>query len=179
MSIRYNRISDLPLTIRLLRNLCRLDITGNPFTRLPGAVFHLLGLETLIGLNDCPLMKDVANGWHKENEEISWRKPLSFPQPRDNVDNLKEYCIHAAVGMDCWLLSLPDRYCERLSKLAETLGLCENCLKPVRKLTVEHESQGECCSTDSYLLSCWSVIADCISIYDHQHEVIMFQRFSW
>ena len=94
------------------------------------------------GLNDCPLNKRVADGWHKVNQDISWRSPLAKTKVRENVDKLKEYCIQAAVGMDCWLLSLPERHCERLSKMAETQGLCENCLKSVRKLTVDHESQG-------------------------------------
>lgn len=70
---------------------------------------------------------------------------MAFPPERNCVDMLKESCVQASIGMDCWLLSLPESLCERLNKLAETQGFCENCMKPVRKLTVEHESQGEDC----------------------------------
>ena len=155
LSLCYNRLTDLPLTIRLLRHLRRLDITGNPFSRLPGAVYHLK-LESIIGLNDCPLKKDVPSGWcSSRNSEISWRKPLTIipgndywgnPIPAkegtEEVVSLQESCVKAAVGMDCWQLQLQERYTQMLTDQAETQGLCQNCLKSVRKLTIQHESLG-------------------------------------
>ena len=143
LSLSYNRLTDLPLTIRLLRNLRRLDITGNPFSRLPGAVYHLK-LESIIGLNECPLKKDRPSGWCSSmNLEISWRKPLSIrTPPREEVASLQECCVQMAVGMDCWQLELQERYTQRLTDMAETQGLCQNCLKSVRKLTIQHESLG-------------------------------------
>ena len=157
LSLCYNRLTDLPLTIRLLRDLRHLDITGNPFSRLPGAVYHLQ-LDSISGLNECPLKKDIGNGWQIRNQDIWWRKPLGTVTPRESVDSLQEYCIQAAVGMDCWQLELTERYTQRLTEMAETQGLCENCLKSVRKLTIEHESLGESisgciCNSSNYCVA--------------------------
>ncbi len=140
LSLAYNRLTDLPLTIRLLRNLRLLDITGNPFTRLPGAVYHL-ELDKIIGLNECPLKNERPLNW-EGGAEVWWRQPLIAPSIRDTVDTLQESSVQAVVGMDCWRLELPTRYAQRLTKMAETQDLCQGCLRPVRKLTIEHESLG-------------------------------------
>lgn len=140
LSVSYNRLTDLPLTLRLLRNLRTLDITGNPFFRLPGAVYHLK-LNKLIGLAECPLKKDRSSNWEGSGE-VWWRKPLAFPGQRDSVDSLQESAVKAAVGMDCWQLELPARYTQQLTTMAETQDLCQGCLKPVRKLTIQHEAHG-------------------------------------
>ena len=77
------------------------------------------------------------------------------------MDTLQEYCIQAAVGMDCWQLELQERYTQRLTEMAETQGLCENCLKSVRKLTIEHESLGELISI--HVLICTSYLIVVVS----------------
>lgn len=154
LSLQYNRLHDLPLTICLLRSLKYLDITGNPFSIIPGAVFRLSRLEVLEGLNFCPLQRNISGRWQKEKWDISWCEPLLRPSRRTDVESLQDICSRAAIGMDCWaVIPLPERHRQALTHKAITYDLCSMCLKPVKKLSVEHETDGKkklCCFTISY-----------------------------
>ena len=74
---------------------------------------------------------------------ISWAPPLLKHTPLDEVESLQEICIRSAVGMDCWQIPLPPHHHDRLVELARDFDLCEECLQPVRKLTVYQETSGE------------------------------------
>lgn len=140
--MKNNRLYDLPLTIRLLRNLEYLDITGNKFRSLPGAVFHLCQLRTIIGLQECLLVAEPRWSW--ANRYIVSIPPLSITQvPREEVDDLRVSALHNAIGMDCWQIPLPDKYRSQLTEMAITRDLCENCLRPVKRLMSDQEPDGE------------------------------------
>ena len=143
LSVQYNRLCDFPLTLGLLRKLEYLNITGNPFTTIPCAVFHLHNLSILEGLDFCPLQKkNNSERWKKEKWDICWCRPLLKPRPREEVESLQDVCSRRAVGMDCWAIPLPERHRRVLTERAFTYDLCQNCLRPVKKLTVEHETDG-------------------------------------
>lgn len=145
LSLQCNRLTDFPVTIRLLRKLSYLNITGNPFSSLPGAVFHMYALETLVGYNQCPLQRKEGERWHRSevNPTIAYAPPLLKPAVRESVESLQEICIRSAVGLDCWNIHLPERHRQPLSELNRDYDLCEECLQPVRKLTVQHETSGK------------------------------------
>lgn len=142
LSVKNNRLYDLPLTIRLLRNLECLDITGNNFRSLPGAVFHLYQLKVIEGLQNCLLQ--THSRWTEYNRHIVSIPPLKhFARvARDKVDLLQDIALHNAIGMNCWLIPLPERYRSMLVERAITHDLCENCLKPVKRLMSDQESDG-------------------------------------
>lgn len=100
-------------------------------------------LETLVGYNQCPLERKRGGRWSEASPTITCAPPLLKPTTRESVESLQEICIRSAVGMDCWHIPLPDRHRWALSELARDYDLCEACLQPVRKLTVQHETSGE------------------------------------
>lgn len=144
LSLRYNRLYDLPVTIRLLKNLTHLDVTGNLFRSLPGAVSHLTKLRTLVGLNDNLL--ELNAKWSEENFSIVSIPPLKKVTnlvTLDKVEKLSSIAIRQAVGLNIWLIPLPDQHRTEIAKTSITYDLCEFCLTPVKRITDTQETRGK------------------------------------
>ena len=99
------------------------------------------------GLNACPLDRGETMKWTKEGFDVKWIRPLKRPQWKEAqmsgvVESLQDAAIRAAVGLDCWRILLPERHRRALAECAVTHGLCEQCLRPVRKVTLDCESDG-------------------------------------
>ena len=140
--MQYNRLYDLPVTIRLLRQLRHLKITGNLFRALPGAIFHLKKLETLEGLNE-NLLERYPN-WNKKNLMIVVIDPLvKVNPPRSTIDTLQDLALNHSVGMDFWSIPLPDQYRDELILKTIRYDLCEECMGPVKKIMADQETNGE------------------------------------
>lgn len=146
LSLQHNLLIDFPVTLRLLQRLESLDVTGNYFRCMPGAVFHLQSLRVLEGLNACPLDNPLRRTqtmrWKQENFKIRWLPPFERPH-LEQPESLQEAAVRAAVGLDCWLIPLPERHRRALAECAVTHGLCDHCQRPVRKVTLERESDGK------------------------------------
>lgn len=141
LSLRHNRLYDLPVTVRLLRNLTYLDITGNFYRTLPGALFHMLNLKTIDGLNDNLL--ECNPHWNKDNSSIAFFPPLLGSKAvRENVDSLQSLCMHYAIGMNVWKIPLPLKHVAEITERTVLYDLCEVCRVPVKRITAYHESDG-------------------------------------
>lgn len=141
MSLRFNRLYDFPVTIRLLQNLKYLNITGNLFRCLPSSVFHLNSLKTIEGLNENLL--EQYPGWKKGEQLIASTPPLPKPNPpRETIDDLSQISLSFSVGLNIWLIPLPDKFREEITRRCITRDLCEECLAPVKKIMAEQESDG-------------------------------------
>ena len=138
LSLQHNMLYDLPLTVRLLRDLETLNITGNFFPILPGVVFHLSGLQNLIGVEACPLRLEPE--WN-ERDQLFWIAPPMCPSPTPCTQSLQA----ADMGVDHWGAGLPQECTDRLAEVATKHELCENCFSAVVKLTPQQETTGTLC----------------------------------
>ena len=141
LSLQHNMLYDLPVTLRLLRDLETLNITGNFFSVLPGYIFHLDSLHHLIGVEACPLRLEPE--WTKCGP-LLWIAPptCSSHLPRQQPESLRTAAIRSAVGLDCWEAGLPQACTDSLTEAAASHDLCENCLSAVIKLTPQQETTG-------------------------------------
>lgn len=155
LSLQQNHLYDLPLTIRLLTELEYINLSENKFRSLPGAVFHLRQLKNIDGLHKCLLTKH--QDWTENNCFITSFAPLRYTRRQlDQVPSLQKLSLHYAIGMNCWLIPLPDRYRNTLVSQAITHDLCENCLVPVKRLMSNQEPDGKTPpsqTTSSFLIS--------------------------
>ena len=141
LSLRNNRLYDLPITLRLLKHLSHLDITGNLFRSLPGTIFHLLNLKILDGLNDNLLEQNPS--WSHDNYWIISIPPLKKSRrAQENVCSLQSISMKHAVGLNFWLISLPDQYRNQLVDKTVYFDLCEACMSPVRRIMANQETDG-------------------------------------
>lgn len=145
LSLQHNNLYDLPFTFEWLDQLEYLDVSGNLFTILPRAVYHLKGLKVLKGLNSCPLI--VRSEWRRcryrrwsSHHHCSNLTATPLQQPQ----TLKEAAFNSALGINCWRAGLPRKYCALLteSEMINKYDLCENCCKPILKVTPEQEPEG-------------------------------------
>lgn len=144
LSLRHNHLYDLPVTMRLLRKLQYLNITGNLFRSLPGAVYHMTSLKRLEGLQDNLLEKNPH--WNKENHFITSTPPLEKELKLlalDNVEKLSNISIRYAVGLNVWAIPLPDQYRTEIIDRSILSDLCEGCLAPVRRIMEDQETDGQ------------------------------------
>ena len=142
LSLACNRLYDLPVTIRLLRNLICIDITNNLFRSLPGALYHMLNLKTIVGLNDNLL--EVNPAWCKDNLFIHISRPLvGSAVVRESVESLQSLAAYYAIGTDVWSVQLPPKHMTEIIKRTVFYDLCEICRKPVRRITSYQETDGE------------------------------------
>ena len=145
LSLQHNNLYDLPFTVEWLDQLEYLDVSGNFFTIFPRAVYHLKSLKLLIGLNSCPLI--VRPEWRRcKYREWSYHQHCisSTATTLQQPQTLKDAAFNSALGINCWNAGLPRKYCALLteSDIIKKRDLCENCCKPILKVTPEQEPVG-------------------------------------
>lgn len=149
MSIRNNRVCDLPMTFRFLQNLTHFDLSLNLFRSLPSSLFHLQSLKTITGFHDN--LFDQNPSWNKEeNLNIISIAPLKKTLLAKNnegstsgeVLTLKSFAIKNAVGVDIWSVPLPEQYRMEIASLKGNFDVCECCGKCVQKITDTQETTG-------------------------------------
>ena len=144
LSLQFNKLYDLPVTVRLLHRLEDLKITGNLYRSLPGAVYHLKNLKNIEGLNE-NLLENYP-GWQEKEVPIATINPLSIPNPpRNFVETLANISFSFAVGTNIWSIPLPNHYKERIVQLATRHDLCEVCYTAVKKIMADQETNGTSC----------------------------------
>ena len=145
LSLQHNSLYDLPFTLEWLEHLVFLNISGNFFTILPRAVYHLKGLKTIKGLNSCPLI--VRPEWRRcHYREWSNHCRDAARDPLLQPPSLRDAAFNTSLGINCWRADLPKNYCVLLteSEAVKTHDLCENCSKLTRRVMPEQEPDGNC-----------------------------------
>ncbi len=141
LSLQFNKLYDLPVTIRLLTKLEHLYITGNLYRFLPGSVYHLMNLKTIDGLQENLLERYCE--WEEGKVPIATIDPLRLQNlPRDHIETLSNISLVYAIGMDIWSIPLPNQYRTKIIQLTVDHDLCEVCCTPVRKITADQETNG-------------------------------------
>ena len=124
LSLNYNRLSDLPITLRYCQKLTTLGLAGNKFSALPGLILKLMNLKVLMA--DC-------NPFKARNH------PTAFDAiPRASIvrtASLLDMCF-AAVFMNHIEYWKQDNFTpplwNTLQHLASTSFFCHICGLPIR-----------------------------------------------
>ena len=99
-------------------------------------------LKKLKGLQENLLEQNPE--WNNENHFITYTSPLRKQLlALDVVQKLSDISIRNAVGLNVWCIPLPQQHRSDIIEKSITLDLCEHCLKPVKRIMEDQETNGE------------------------------------
>ncbi|KAL5500783.1 hypothetical protein EMCRGX_G012387 [Ephydatia muelleri] len=164
-----------------LKNLKKLVLQGMKMSDLHPSIGNLRILQHLSlqhnNLYDLPFTFE----WLDQLEYLDvGMETMQQPQ------TLKEAAFNSALGINCWRAGLPRKYCALLteSEMINKYDLCENCCKPILKVTPEQEPEGYLATIVIPMLFGFEDVPfrfsacseDCKEIVDHRFEAIQSQR---